>query len=193
VFLLSAAAALAQPSQAVQPQSAGAPALEPTDLTHATAEAVLKVYNQLSSLQGSDQYAVTENAVLARDAGTFMFEHGRLAFAAPVAGRVVASVFTGEGVFRLDPPTEMDRRQISRFTKESKLEDGFREAVFFFSDDSWAQLAKLVNVRGGGDADAASHALDTAQKQYRERLNGLVGERAHGRVSDAKSSRANAC
>jgi Peptidase family M1 domain len=106
-----------------------------------------------------------------RDAGTFTFNHGRLAFAAPVAGRVVAAVFTGEGVFELEPPTEMDRRQISRFTKEPKLEDGFREAVFFFSDDSWAQLAKLVNVRSGGDAGATSRALETAQKQYRERLN----------------------
>jgi hypothetical protein len=163
--------AFAQSSQAVRAEATRTPVPQATDLSRAAPETLLRNYGQLGNLQGSDQYAVAENVVFKRDAGTFTFKNGRLAFAAPVAGRIVAAVFTGEGVFRLDPPTEMDRRQISRFTKEPKLEDGFREAVFFFSDDSWAQLAKLVNVRGGGDADATGRALEAAQKQYRERLN----------------------
>jgi len=171
VLLCPAAGVLAHRSQGLQAETAGSAALQAVDLTHATPETLLKTYNQLGGLQGSDQYAVAENVVWKRDAGTFTFKDGRLAFAAPVAGRVVAAVFTGEGVFKLDPPTDMDRRQISRFTKEPKLEDGFREAVFFFSDDSWVQLAKLVNIRGGGDADATGRALEAAQKQYRERLN----------------------
>jgi hypothetical protein len=81
-FLLFAVRAHAQPSQAAQAQAASVPALQPNDLTNATPEALLKAYGQLSNLQGSDQYAIAENVVWKRHAGTFTFEHGRLAFAA---------------------------------------------------------------------------------------------------------------
>src|SRR5579859_7685954 len=143
-----------------------------TGLAQATPEALLKVYDQLSNLPGSDQYSITENVSFKRDAGTFTFKTGRLAFAAPIAGRVVAAVFRGEGVFELDPPTEMDRHQISRFAKQPRLQDGFREAVFFFTDDSWQQFSKLMTPRSGGDAAATGHDLQSAEKRYRESLNG---------------------
>ena len=139
-------------------------------LDQAPPDALLKAYGQLGNLAGSDQYAITENVTFKRSAGTFTFKTGRLAFAGPVAGRVVAAVFTGEGIFELDPPTNMDRRQIARFTKQPKLEDGFREAVFFFTDDSWQQLAKLIAVKSGGDATATGHALQSAEKKYRDSL-----------------------
>jgi hypothetical protein len=142
-----------------------------TGLAQAAPEALLKIYDQLANLPGSDQYAITENVSFKRDAGTFTFRTGRLAFAAPVDGRVVAAVFSGEGIFELDPPTEMDRHQISRFTRQPKLRDGFREAVFFFSDDSWQQLTKLMTLRSGGDATATGHAVQSAEKKYRGSLN----------------------
>ena len=53
----------------------------------------------------------------------------------------------------------MDRHQISRFTRQPKLQDGFREAVFFFTDDSWQELTKQMTLRSGGDADATAHAF----------------------------------
>ncbi len=154
------------------PQSPGAQAAQPADLSRATPDELFKVYDQLANLAGSDQYAVTENATLTRDAGRLTFKEGRLAFAKPVAGRVVAAVFSGEGIFELDPPTEIDRRQISRFTREPILRDGFREAVFFFTDDSWAELAKQVRINNGGDSGAADKALNAAQKRFQNELNG---------------------
>lgn len=150
------------------------------DLAHAASQDLLKVYDQLANLSGSDQFAVTENVSFRRDAGTFTFKQGRLTFAKPVAGHVVAAVFSGEGVFELDPPTAADRKQIARFTKEPKLEDGFREAVFFFSDDSWDQLNKLMKISPGGDAEAAGRALQATQKKYRETLNGWWENQSRG-------------
>src|SRR5712692_944829 len=123
-----------------------------TDLSVAPSDQLLQVYAKLRDLQGSDQSAVTDNVVWKRDAGTFTFRNGRLSFAAPVEGRVLAAVFTGEGSFELDPPTAIAHNQLARFVGGPKLEASFREAVFFFTDGSWDELQKLVNVRPGGDS-----------------------------------------
>src|SRR5439155_24389434 len=103
-------------------------------LSTAPAEELMRVYGQLRSLQGSNQSGVAENVAWKRDAGTFTFKEGKIAFAAPVAGRVLAAVFTGQGTFELDPPTATDKRQIARFAKGPKLQDEFREVGFFFTD-----------------------------------------------------------
>lgn len=146
-------------------------AVTPPDLAAASSDDLLKVYAQLRSLQGSDVSAVAENVTWKRDSATFTFKDGRLTFSAPVAGRVVAAVFSGQGTLELDPPTAMDRHQIERFTKEPKLETNFREAVFFFTDSSWDELQKLVNVRPGGDAGAATKALENTERRFAEHFN----------------------
>lgn len=168
IFAISSAAAAS--TQVGAPNNSAGPPAAP-DLAQAPPQQLLAVYSQLRNLAGSDRYAIAENVVWKRDAGTFTFRDGRLAFAAPVEGHVLAAVFTGEGTFELTPPGATERHQIARFTKEPKLEDTFREAVFFFTDDSWAELQKLVNVRGGGDADATTKSLAFAQKRYQNDFN----------------------
>lgn len=181
VFLASCALAGARsPALPGTAQAAAQTTATMGDLSQATPDDLFKVYDQISNLEGSDQYAVTENVTFKRDAGTFTFKEGRLAFAAPVAGRVVAAVFTGEGVFELDPPTDMDRRQISRFTKEPRLLDGFREAVFFFTDDSWSGLSRQLKINSGGDSSAAGKELQSAQNRLRNELNGWWANEAKG-------------
>ena len=145
--------------------------LSAADLSTAPPEELLRLYQQLRSLQGSDQGAVAENVDWKRDAATFTFIDGRLSFAQPVAGYVVAAVFEGRGRIELKPPTEMEQHQLARHTKMPELVDEFKQAVFFFTDDSWSQLQQLVHVRGGGDAAAASKALAGAQRKYSERFN----------------------
>ena len=172
ILCIDAVAVMAAPSPGGKPQAAtAAPSAAPTDLAAAPSRDLLNVYAQLRSLQGSDLSAVTENVVWKRDSALFTFTDGRLTFAAPVAGHVVAAVFTGQGTFELDPPTAMDRHQLERFTKEPKLEENFREATFFFTDNSWDELQKLVNVRPGGDAAAATKALDATQRKFSEHFN----------------------
>jgi len=146
--------------------------LKAADLATAPSGDLLKVYAKLRALQAGDQGAVAENVVWKRDAATFTLKDGRLTFAAPVEGRVLAAAFTGEGVFELNPPTALDRRQIERFNKGQKLNDHFKEAAFFFTDGSFDELQKLVNIRPGADNQAGGKLLAAAQKRYQEEFNG---------------------
>jgi Peptidase family M1 domain len=141
------------------------------DLATAPSQQLLGVYAQLASLQGSAQGAIAENVVFDRDAGKFTFLDGRLTFAAPVGGRVLAAYFTGHGIFELDPPTPIGQHQIARFTGGPRLRDGFQRAVFFFTDDSYAQLMKQVTLRSAADAAAATAAFTGAEKKYSEHFN----------------------
>jgi hypothetical protein len=145
--------------------------LSAADLSTAPPEELLRLYQQLRSLQGSDQGAAAENVDWKRDAATFTFIDGRLSFAQPVAGHVVAAVFEGRGRIELKPPTEIEQHQLARHTKMPELVDEFKQAVFFFTDDSWSQLQQLVHVRGGADASAATKTLTAAQRKYSEAFN----------------------
>ena len=141
------------------------------ELSTAPPEELLRLYQQLRSLQGSDQGAVTENVDWVRDAATFTFVDGRLSFAQPVEGHVLAAVFEGRGRIKLKPPPETEQHQLARYTKSPELEDEFKQAVFFFTDDSWSELQRVVRVQSGGDAAAASKILEAAQRKYSERFN----------------------
>jgi hypothetical protein len=145
--------------------------LSAADLATAPPEELVHLYQQLRSLQGSGQGAVAENVVWKRDAATFTFIDGRLTFAQPLAGHVVAAVFEGRGRILLKPPTEIEQHQLARYTKSPELDDEFKQAVFFFTDDSWTQLQQLVRVGGGADAAAATKILTAAQRKYSERFN----------------------
>jgi hypothetical protein len=158
----------------------GAAAVRGADLSAASPEELLRVYAQLRQLGVSDQSALTENVVFKRDAATFTFVNGRLTFAAPVEGRVLGAVFEGQGTVAIYPPTPMDQRQLSRFTKSSMLQDQFRQAVFFFTDDSWSELQKVLKIQGGGAASAAGGALAAAEKKYAESFNDWWGNEAQG-------------
>ncbi|HET7841914.1 MAG TPA: hypothetical protein VFM21_09930, partial [Terriglobia bacterium] len=142
------------------------------DLASAPSEQLLDVYKQLRTIQGSDQGGVSENVVFARDAATFTFVNGRITFAAPVGGRVVAAVFQGTGNFELDPPDAMGQRQIARFTQAPKLTDSFTQAVFFFTDDTFTQLQSAMKVGPSGDAAAATGAIASVQRRFQEDYNG---------------------
>lgn len=146
----------------------------PAELSVAPPDELLRVYAELRSLKGSDQFAVTENVVWKRDSATFTFTDGRMTFAAPVAGRVVAAYFEGQGRIELNPPTAIAQRQIARFTKSPKLEDSFRSAVFFFTDQSWTDLQQLLKIKSGGDPLAAGKAFESTQRRYAENFNDWI-------------------
>ncbi len=150
------------------------------DLSTAPSAQLLKVYAQLRSLHGGHQGAVTENVVWKRDAATFTFIEGRITFAAPVEGHVLAAAFEGRGVFALNPPTPIDQHQIARFAKGPKFEDGFRSAVFFFTDDSWDGLQRIVNVRSDGNAAQGGGAISEAQGRIQKDFNDWWENRSKG-------------
>jgi len=153
------------------------------DLAVAPTERLQRLYAQLRQLQASDQWAVAENVVWKRDAATFTLIEGRLIFAAPVEGRILAAVFKGRGSLTLNPPTPIAQRQIARFTKSPKLEDQFRDAVFFFTDNSWAELGELVRVQTGGDPRGATETLSSTLKKFSESFNDWYENRNKGNFS----------
>ncbi|HET7841523.1 MAG TPA: hypothetical protein VFM21_07955, partial [Terriglobia bacterium] len=112
-----------------------------------------------------------KNLAFKRDAATFTFEEGKLTFAAPVEGHVLAAVFVGRGTFELDPPTGIEQRQISRFSGGPKLVDAFQRVVFFFTDDSLQQLQSQVQMRSDADAAEAGKAISGAEEKYQENYN----------------------
>jgi hypothetical protein len=141
-----------------------------TDLSTAPSQDLLAVYKQLRTIQAGSDSAITENVVFKRDSATITFITGRITFAAPIAGRVLAAHFKGEATFELAPPSVKDVRQLGRFTGSPKLSDTFREAVFFFTDDTYTELNKLLKLQQNqGAADPALFA--PALKQYMENLN----------------------
>ena len=100
------------------------------DLSSAPSEDLLKAYGQLRTLCGSDQWAVTENVEWQRDAATFTFVDGHITLAEPVAGRVVAAYFEGQGKIQIKAPTPALQHQLARYGGEPTLQDEFKQAVF---------------------------------------------------------------
>jgi hypothetical protein len=140
-----------------------------SDLSTVPSQDLLAVYQQLRNIQGSSQYASVEEVVFKRDVATFTFHSGYLTFAEPIAGQVLAAQFEGEGVFELAPISPVDQRQIARFAEGPKLVDTFHEAIFFFTDGTFAELGKQIRVRVGEKARSTDFA--SRQKQYAENYN----------------------
>ncbi|HMD86849.1 MAG TPA: M1 family aminopeptidase [Terriglobia bacterium] len=153
-----------------------------TDLATEPSEDLLKVYAQLRSLHGSTQWAVTENVEWRRDAATFTFKDGHLTFAEPVGGRVLAAYFEGQGSVQIQAPTPALQRQLGRFAGGPVLEDNFKQAVFFFTDDSAGELQKLMRFGEGANAGAAAQAFGAAEKKYAESFNGWVNNARVGNL-----------
>jgi len=142
------------------------------DLSTASSQDLLAVYGQLRNIEGSRQYASVENVVLKRDAATFTFRGGSITLAEPIAGKVLAAQFEGDGSFELAPVSAIDRRQISRFAGGPKLVDTFNRAVFFFTDDTFEELSKQIKVRT--DEKIRETRFASTQKQYAENLNSWI-------------------
>ncbi len=138
------------------------------DLSAATAQDLMAIYRQLRSLQAGDA-ASCENVEFQRDSAKFTFIAGRLTFSAPVGGRVLAAYYQGEGKFELEPPSANDKRQIARFAGGPKLEDTFREAVFYFTDNTYSELSKLVKIKPVPPSGQSPFA--SSQKHYVENFN----------------------
>lgn len=89
---------------------------------------------------------------LIRDAGSFEFISGRIDIIEPVRGRYHAAVFEGEGLFKLDPPTRIEKNQLLKFTKREKLEEKFKLAVLRFTDNTAEELMAALGIDSVNDA-----------------------------------------
>ena len=149
-----------------------------TDLSTASSEDLLAIYTQLRAIQGGTKAATAEDVRFKRDSATFTFVTGRITFAAPISGRVLAARFEGEGIFELDPPSSVDKRQLARFAKNPKLTDTFSEAVFYFSDDTFSEMEKLLNVQTIPNPDP--ELFSSSQNRFIENFNDWIDNRRKG-------------
>lgn len=168
VMLFTLALGMALPARATEPATA-------------SAQDLLTLYRQLRTLPSGGESASVENVTLKRDSAAFTFLSGRITFAAPVAGRVLAAHFEGEGRFELDPPSIVNKQQLGRYTGKLKLVDSFREATFFFTDDTFAEIGKLLKMQPAAASDPA--LFSSKLKQYSEQLNDWWENRRSGRPS----------
>lgn len=105
------------------------------------------------------------------------FNDGYLIFARPVAGRVVAAVFSaqdegGDGEVLVMPPDRGERMSLASFIKAPNLSEHFRSALLLFSDNSGSRL--LSQIEAGSRETSKDRGLLLADN-WRPVLQNLAG------------------
>jgi hypothetical protein len=116
-------------------------------------------YLQLRNLKpGNDAVTVSE-WTLHRDVAEFVFHRGTFYFLEPVAGKVVAAVFIGDGEFRMTPPSKIEKRSLAILTGQAGITEPFTEVMLHFSDNTYEEITKqseLLRPDPAGSRAAAS-------------------------------------
>jgi peptidase M1-like protein len=122
-----------------------------------------QLYQALRTRAVNGDAFTVRNLVLRRDAGIFTLNRGTVYLYGPVAGRVTGAVFLGEGVLHVEPPSEMERRQLKAVMKTDVLDERFTSAVFAFTDDTAAELKKSAvdSVAVSGTAEGRAEETRT--------------------------------
>ena len=89
------------------------------------------------------------DAYLEREDVKLYFTDGHLIFAKPVLGRTIAALFlattpTDVGEVLLIPPLPSERQSMARFLGETILDEKFRNAMMFFTDDTSEALEAAI-------------------------------------------------
>jgi len=111
--------------------------------------------------------ATVENVLLTRDRIRITLSSGTIQFSQPVNGVVFGAAFRGRGRVQLDPPTPSEAQQLALFTGRESLDMELTEAVFAFSDDTFAQLATELKWQAAAEGNALAK-LYAERQQERE-------------------------
>jgi len=117
-------------------------------------------YQQLRGLLPGGEVIAVNNLELKRDAATFTFHRGEIAFYGQVNGRLTGAVFKGEGHFHLTPPTAAERHNLSIANRSEEFDEDFDQVVMRFTDDTAAELHKASTGAGQADAEYAKAAAE---------------------------------
>ena len=110
-------------------------------------------YRALRERTVAESFTV-ENLELKRDAAVFELKKGTLSFTAPVMGRVVVAVFSGEGKFQLSPAMRLEAERLKMVTGEAEVHDEFDSAVFLFTDATYDELKASLKTPAEGARNA---------------------------------------
>lgn len=125
-----------------------------------------------AGLDATECYRVRDLDITREDARLYLTE-GYLIFGKPVNGRRFSAVFVGEidggdAEILLFPPSRSERMSLAKFTGSPNLNEHFRSAVFLFTDDTYAEVLRLVEEKYAGRKVPEMGAL------YVEKYNGLI-------------------
>ncbi len=126
-------------------------------------------YRSLRDGEGLETYTVN-NLALKRDVGAINLRSGRIAFLAPVEGRVVKAIFIGDGEFTLTPATALERNHLRLVTEKETLVEQFQKAVFCFTDETYQEVKQKA--QAGGDSSGMKDALKDFNERVRTRSFG---------------------
>ncbi|MGH9744005.1 MAG: hypothetical protein ACRD51_16795 [Candidatus Acidiferrum sp.] len=134
------------------------------------------VWNALSApAMDSAKSAHTENVDIIRDHLHITLIDGTIQFTQPADGVVFGAVFHGKGRLQADPPNPLEAQQLKLFTKQDKLNAGFTDATFSFTDGLLEEVGKQVKWQTTGPG-----ADDLYARRQKERED--LGESAMPRL-----------
>ncbi len=128
------------------------------------------IYLQLRNIKMGKESVHVSDFVLQREAGIFTFKSGVFQFVEPVNGKITGAVFTGEGTFALNPPTDVERRNLAILTKGQPFEEQFSTVVLRFTDSTDEEIRKAGTADNSAANGDASGALSDVQQQLKKKL-----------------------
>ena len=99
-------------------------------------------YQQLRGLLPGKDVITVSNLELRRDAATFSFNQGSIAFYGQVNGKETGAVFKGSGHIHITPPTAEERHNLHILTHGEAFDEDFDEVVLRFTDSTAEELRK---------------------------------------------------
>lgn len=139
--------------------------------------------DQLKAIQGlrldPAQCFRVRDLFIEREDVKLYFTDGHILFAEPLQGRTLAALFiasapTDEGEILVVPPSARERQSLVRFTSEPVLNEKFRTAMMFFTDDTAQVLRQAIEANEQSRPDPVV-GQDMAEKWSRPVGNVLEG------------------
>jgi hypothetical protein len=133
--------------------------LAPAALTASAVSGAESLAGILATQFDPQQCYRVRDIFLEREDVKFYFTDGHLIFAEPTHGRTIAALFIAsspmdQGELLVIPPTTGERQSVARFTSQPVLNEKFRTAMMFFTDDTAEQLRKALQESRSSSLDS---------------------------------------
>lgn len=122
-----------------------------------------ELYNGMAGLTPDpSQVAQVSNLTLRRDAATFNLTSGTLVLCKPVAGRINAALFVGDGSYEFSPSTDVERKHLVRFFKTESMRESVKIMFMVFADATLDELRSKATFGAGTVPPGAAGEIEKA-------------------------------
>ncbi|MGC2696365.1 MAG: M1 family aminopeptidase [Candidatus Angelobacter sp.] len=134
-------------------------------------------YLKLRNIKLGQEIVHVKDFTLTREAGIFTFRNGMFQFVEPVNGKITGAVFLGDASFALNPPVDVERRNLAILTKGQPFDEQFTHAVFRFTDGSEEEIRKAAVANATSEAGDAAGLLNDIQQKLKKKLRDNLSAR----------------